>query len=330
MPVSPYFALLFLGLSLGCAFLLWRGQRAGLARIVLVDVCLAAVFGGIAGGRLLHVLVEPLPADPVSLSAEERAALAGLTPEELGPDAAAVRALLAQEAVPEVWSFVAHMPPGSWRTRAIHAAVQDPHAVPVRWWYAARPLELPQFWKGGLAWLGGLLTATLAAILVVRRHGASVGEVADLAALAVALGLIFGRLGCFLNGCCYGAVCEPAWYARSPSWYPAVLAAHPRYPTALLAAGLGAAVFLGGLLVRRVQRRPGEVALACVVLYAPGRFVIEGLRADPRGGGGGLSTSQWLALACGLPALVAWVWLRWGRRGPAEPAAIPEAEAPAP
>ena len=320
---SPYFVLLTVGLALGCLFLLWRGERQGVQRIVLVDVCLAAVFGGLAGGRLLHVLVEPLPADPVVLDAGEREhllAIRAAQPEGAARDA--VDAALQAEAVPEGWTFVAHMPPGRWRDAALVQLGQDPQAVPVRWWYASRPLEIPQFWKGGLAWLGGLLTAIVACVIVVRRHGASVGQLADLAAPSVALGLIFGRLGCFLNGCCYGEVCEPAWYAHSPGWYPDVLRGVPRYPTALLSAAVALLVTVGGLLYGRVQRRAGETALVCLILYAPGRFIIEGLRDDPRGGAGGLSTSQWLALACGVPALLGWVWLRL--RGAADPAPEPD------
>ena len=99
----------------------------------------------------------------------------------------------------------------------------------------------------------------------------------------------------------------------------------PRYPTALLAAALALAVTLISLAYTRIQRRAGEVALLCVVLYAPGRFVIEGLRADPRGGAGGLSTSQWLAVAFGLPALAGWAWLRFGPAPPSPDDAPPSA-----
>ena len=38
----------------------------------------------------------------------------------------------------------------------------------------------------------------------------------DVAAPAVAIGIAIGRIGCFLNGCCYGAVCELPWAVRFP------------------------------------------------------------------------------------------------------------------
>ena len=58
-----------------------------------------------------------------------------------------------------------------------------------------------------------------------------------------------------------------------------------------------------------------SIFLAFLALYAPGRFVVESLRADPRGGGLGLSTSQWIALVTGLPAALGWFVLhrRWRR-----------------
>ena len=65
-------------------------------------------------------------------------------------------------------------------------------------------LAWAKVWRGGLAYYGGLLVATGYAFYYTRRRGISFLRVADLAAPAIALGLFFGRLGCFLNGCCYG------------------------------------------------------------------------------------------------------------------------------
>jgi hypothetical protein len=92
-------------------------------------------------------------------------------------------------------------------------------------------------------------------------------------------------------------------------WYAPPVGGVPRYPTALLLAGYDLLVFLGlrGLLLRPHAR--WTVFLALLALNAPGRFAVEALRGDPRGGALGLSTSQLLALALGLPAVIAWVVL---------------------
>ena len=63
---SPYFVLLSIGLALGCHWVLRWGPRIGVKRLALVDVCIAAVVGGILGGRILHVLAEPLPGHALS------------------------------------------------------------------------------------------------------------------------------------------------------------------------------------------------------------------------------------------------------------------------
>ena len=53
---------------------------------------------------------------------------------------------------------------------------------------------------------GGVAAGILAGVILVRRRGISVGKMADVAAPAIAIGYVIGRLGCLLNGCCYGKV----------------------------------------------------------------------------------------------------------------------------
>jgi phosphatidylglycerol---prolipoprotein diacylglyceryl transferase len=70
--------------------------------------------------------------------------------------------------------------------------------------------------SGGLTFFGGLLLATLACIIygVVKRAPLRLGM--DVVAPCVMLGLGFGRIGCFLNGCCYGAECDVPWAVHFP------------------------------------------------------------------------------------------------------------------
>jgi phosphatidylglycerol:prolipoprotein diacylglycerol transferase len=68
-------------------------------------------------------------------------------------------------------------------------------------------------WQGGLVFygsvIGGFLGYAVAYIFVIRRHGISTWRVADIVAPACAVGLCLGRIGCLLNGCCYGNVACP-------------------------------------------------------------------------------------------------------------------------
>jgi phosphatidylglycerol:prolipoprotein diacylglycerol transferase len=73
--------------------------------------------------------------------------------------------------------------------------------------------EFFKIWDGGLVLygsvIGGLASYILAYILVYRKQGLSSWKLADVIAPTMALGLCLGRIGCFLNGCCYGAVACP-------------------------------------------------------------------------------------------------------------------------
>ncbi|MFO7899633.1 MAG: prolipoprotein diacylglyceryl transferase [Planctomycetota bacterium] len=61
-------------------------------------------------------------------------------------------------------------------------------------------------WRGGLVFYGGLVLATVGLIAYIRKKKLPLRRLADAAAPAIMLGLGFGRIGCFLNGCCWGAV----------------------------------------------------------------------------------------------------------------------------
>lgn len=69
---------------------------------------------------------------------------------------------------------------------------------------------------GGLTFFGGVLLATPACLAygIWRKVPLRLGM--DIAAPAVMLALCFGRIGCFLNGCCYGAECQVPWAVHFP------------------------------------------------------------------------------------------------------------------
>jgi prolipoprotein diacylglyceryltransferase len=71
-------------------------------------------------------------------------------------------------------------------------------------------MRLPKIWDGGIilygSVVGGAAGYILAYLLVFRKHGLSTRRLADVIAPSIAIGLCLGRMGCFLNGCCYGMV----------------------------------------------------------------------------------------------------------------------------
>lgn len=75
--------------------------------------------------------------------------------------------------------------------------------------------------QGGLVVYGSLLAGGMAMLLFVRRHHLPALAFADLIAPGVVLGVGLGRIGCFLNGCCYGGVSDLPWAVQFPQGSPA-------------------------------------------------------------------------------------------------------------
>lgn len=79
-------------------------------------------------------------------------------------------------------------------------------------WFGLPWTDFIQIWNGGMVFYGGAIGGTIGGIIAYRRLmkplGVSPWQIADIMAPATALGLCFGRLGCFLNGCCWG-LCAP-------------------------------------------------------------------------------------------------------------------------
>jgi prolipoprotein diacylglyceryl transferase len=76
-------------------------------------------------------------------------------------------------------------------------------------------------WNGGLVYYGGMVFGTLAILVYVRLQKQRVAQIADLASSCAALGVAFGRVGCFLNGCCWGRRSDLPWSIRFPLYSPA-------------------------------------------------------------------------------------------------------------
>ena len=70
--------------------------------------------------------------------------------------------------------------------------------------YLEDPSRIFKVWEGGLVFYGGLILAIGAGLGYMKWHRLPVWKMADLFAPAIALGLFFARIGCFMAGCCYG------------------------------------------------------------------------------------------------------------------------------
>lgn len=158
--------------------------------------------------------------------------------------------------------------------------------------FVESPAELLAIWHGGLVWYGGFLGGVLAAWLYVRAQRLRFLRVGDQVVPFLALGHAIGRIGCFLNGCCFG---DP-----TNAWCGVVFpgASTPVLPTQLFEA-LG--LFVLFLILRRLQepamlRRPGRLLGWYVAGYAGWRFLLEFIRGDQTPWWMGLTLQQLISL----------------------------------
>ncbi|MFP4057611.1 MAG: prolipoprotein diacylglyceryl transferase [Candidatus Brocadiia bacterium] len=213
--------------------------------------------------------------------------------------------------------------------RGLHVALFYESGRP--WWWVF------EVWRGGLVFYGGLAGAALAVVAYLRWRGESLGRMFDIGAPAVALGQAFGRVGCFLNGCCFGGVATdgfplgvrfPAFrdagghVVGSPAFVqhlergwvsPMAEASLPIHPTQLYTSASLFAVTALLVAATPWRRRHGELfALACGLIGLQ-RFAIELVRRDTPPLALGLNAGQWGACGAVAFGLALWVWVR--RRG---------------
>lgn len=82
--------------------------------------------------------------------------------------------------------------------------------------FAQDPIDVFKIWHGGLELLGGVVLAITIIVFYLIYHKLPVRQYLDILAIGLMLALVFGRIGCFLNGCCYGKPTDLPWGIRFP------------------------------------------------------------------------------------------------------------------
>ncbi len=159
---------------------------------------------------------------------------------------------------------------------------------------------------GGNVFYGGMLGAALAVYIYGRvAKTRTPAECLDIFGVTAPLFHVFGRIGCFLGGCCYGVECSVGFTAHGNTLVPAVNDVC-RFPVSLLEAGCNLLIFLFLLWCFTGKKCTGRLFPLYLLLYAPIRFADEFLRGDLiRGIFFGLSTSQWISMII-LVSLAVW------------------------
>jgi len=159
--------------------------------------------------------------------------------------------------------------------------------------YAISPASILMLQEGGLSFYGGFILAVICAVIFLKRQELPVFATLDIIAPYLALAQAIGRVGCFLNGCCYG------------------IGGHP----VQLYASLN--LLLIFVILRVVQSKTkaehhfaGRDFLFYCLLYSFSRFFMEYLRADNLRIFAGLTVHQLISAAVFIISWIIW-WRRW-------------------
>ncbi len=170
------------------------------------------------------------------------------------------------------------------------------------------PSTILEFMNGFVVY-GGIIGGILAAYLYCKMKKKHFLTYFDLLIPSVALAQGFGRIGCFLAGCCYGA---------KTSSHFAIVFKHSSYapnnvsliPTQLISSAGDFLICVLLIILAKRKHNSGSIASAYLILYGVGRFGVEFLRGDLiRGSIGILSTSQFISIFIVLAGLILGLWV---------------------
>jgi len=187
------------------------------------------------------------------------------------------------------------------------------------------------FPAGGLSFYGAIALAIPAGLIFLRKRTTNVWLGADIAMPSIALGIAFARVGCYLNGCCFGKACAASFPLAQEFPRDSIPADHylahgatewpiPIYPTQLISSFNALVLFLVLSVLFSRRRFDGQVFCLFGIWYGVSRFLIEFLRGDNPVTVFGLFTTWQLAGLLLAPAC-ALLWVALQRRNRLTPTA---------
>lgn len=192
--------------------------------------------------------------------------------------------------------------------------------------FSGQWLKVIRIDQGGLVFYGGFILSCIVLILYCKIKKINLARLLDVFAPAVALGHAFGRLGCFMQGCCFGKAAGGSWLgvtypagSAPAARYPDILngCSLPLYPVQLIEAGANFLLFGILFFIAGKFKKPGRVAGIYVICYAVLRFLMEYMRGDHTHSIAGLTPSQSVALFVTAPIGLLMILFagKWGKNG---------------
>jgi phosphatidylglycerol:prolipoprotein diacylglycerol transferase len=173
-------------------------------------------------------------------------------------------------------------------------------------YYASNPAEIFNLSRGGLIWYGGFFAGLIALVWWARKTKISFLNLADLIIPYVALTQGLGRIGCFLNGCCYGIESSPGFPMGVIYPEDTVL----RHPTQIYSSLALLSIFIILRIRQDTRRFAGEIFLGYCIMYSIKRFIIEFLRGDNPKMLFNLTLSQYISMIVFSISLALFIRLR--------------------
>jgi len=191
--------------------------------------------------------------------------------------------------------------------RLFHVFVEAPG------YYWEKPVRVFYFWQGGFVSLGAFIATIGSWYVYLRAKKLNIAQYFDITANTAPVIIFFVRVGCFLNGCCYGKPTD-GWphvtYTNPASTACLMKYCHiPLHPTQAYFMLNAVAMFFVLLLARKWRKFYGEVGAVFLMYYGFSRFFIEFLRGDEDRGvyfGGAISTGQIVMILFFAAGLVMW------------------------
>ncbi len=172
-------------------------------------------------------------------------------------------------------------------------------------------LSFLEIMRGGFVFYGGLIGGFLGMVIYVKAFKCNFKDYFDICATVLPLGHGFGRIGCFLGGCCYGMEYDGCIsYTYTESLNVATPIGVPLLPIQLIEGACLFVLFGITLFIFLKKDRTFDTFIVYIVGYAALRFVLEFFRGDKERGLLLLSTSQWISVlllfAVGIYAIIRW------------------------
>lgn len=156
----------------------------------------------------------------------------------------------------------------------------------------------------GFVVYGGIILGILAGVTYLKIKKEPVLEYLDLCIPSIPIGQAFGRIGCFLAGCCYGKETD-SWFSitfHTSDYAPNNVSL---FPSQLVSSAFDFLLFFLLCALLKKNKKPGLICVIYLLFYSTGRFIIEFFRGDlERGQVGILSTSQFISVIIFAVALI--------------------------